>query len=154
MNKLDNTDHKILKMLQEDCRLSIKQMALELRLTNTPVYERVKKLERNGIIKKYVAILDHEKISRDTIVFISVRLNSHKKMVVAKFKQEVLKLSEVMEFYYISGSYDSLLKVMVKDLHAFKVFVEDKLSLLENVNQFQSTFVISSENKTAFDFGK
>jgi len=151
MQKLDRTDKKILKILQNDGRITTKELAQKLHLTNTPVYERVKKLEKNGIIKQYSAVLDPHSIDRSLIIFLTVSIKSHKKSVVEEFKEAALALPEVMEFYYISGNFDSLIKVMVKDMEEYKTFIEDKLSTLEHINQFQSSFVISGANKIAFE---
>jgi len=151
MEKLDKTDRKILSVLQEEGRITTKELAEKIHLTNTPVYERVKKLEKNGIIQKYAAMLDPEKIDRSMIIFLMVSLTKHTKDVVEEFKKEVLDIPEVMEFYYISGNYDSLLKIMVKDMEQFKVFIEEKLSNINHITQFQSIFVISGEEKTSFE---
>lgn len=151
MYKLDNTDRKILRLLQYDGRMTTKELANKLHLTNTPVYERVKKLEKSGVIKKYMAVLDPEKLGKSMIVFLNVTLTKHTKDVVEKFKESALALPEVMEFHYISGNFDSHLKIMVKDMDEFKTFIEEKLSSLEHVVKFQSSFVISSANKIGFD---
>ncbi|MDM8159160.1 Lrp/AsnC family transcriptional regulator [Labilibaculum sp. K2S] len=151
MDKLDKTDRKILQLLQQDCRITTKELAEKLHLSNTPVYERVKKLERSGIIKGYVARLDPDKIDRSMMVFISILLTKHTRDVVDKFEAEVLALPEVMEFYYTSGNYDALLKLMVKDMKAFQFFIQEKLSKFEHISRFNSTFVISSADKPGYD---
>ena len=151
MENLDCTDRKILQLLQQDCRITIKELAEKLHLTNTPVYERVKKLERSGIIKNYVAVLDPEKIDRSMVVFISISLTKHTRGVVEKFESEVLALPEVMEFYITSGNFDAMLKIMVKDMHAFQHFIQEKLSTFECLTRFNSTFVISSSDKIGYD---
>lgn len=149
--KFDHTDRKILSILQEDGRITTKDLAQKIHLSNTPVYERVKKLEKGGVIKKYAAILDKEKIGRNLIIFLMVSLKEHSKHRVEEYKKEVMSMKEVMEFYYISGNYDSLLKIMVADMEEFKTFIEDKLSRVPLVTQFQSIFVISGEEKNAFE---
>jgi DNA-binding Lrp family transcriptional regulator len=151
MENLDRTDRKILELLQLDCRITIKELAEKLHLSNTPVYERVKKLERSGIIKNYVAILDPEKIDRSMTVFISILLTKHTRDVVDKFQEKALALPEVMEFYYTSGNFDAMLKIMVKDMNAFQYFIQEKLSKFEHVTRFNSTFVIASSEKVGFD---
>jgi DNA-binding Lrp family transcriptional regulator len=152
MIKLDDTDKKILKILQDDGRITTKVLANEIHLSTTPVYERVKKLEKSGVIRKYKAEIDPDKIGKGTTIFIMVSLNKHTKEVVDKFKKQLLSFPEVMEFYYISGNHDAMLKVMVGNMHEFKVFIEDKLSNVENIYQFHSIFAISGEQKTAYDF--
>jgi DNA-binding Lrp family transcriptional regulator len=148
---LDQTDRKILRILQSDGRVTTKELASKLHLTITPVYERVKKLEKNGIIEKYVAILNPEKLDREMVVFIDVNLQKHTKEVVENFKKAVMALPEVMEFHNVSGEYDVHLKIMVKNMSEFKIFIEEKLSGLENVSTFHSSFAISSATKTGFD---
>lgn len=151
MENLDRTDRKILELLQQDCRITIKELAEKLHLSNTPVYERVKKLERSGIIKNYVAMLDPEKIDRSMTVFISILLTKHTRDVVDKFQEEALALPEVMEFYYTSGNFDAMLKIMVKDMNEFQYFIQEKLSKFEFLTRFNSTFVIASSEKVGFD---
>ncbi|MFO7862896.1 MAG: Lrp/AsnC family transcriptional regulator [Salinivirgaceae bacterium] len=150
MNKIDDTDKKILTILQEDARITTKELASQLNLSNTPVYERVKKLEKSGYIEKYSARLNAEKIGRNMTSFIMVSLKSHTKQVVEAFQKEAMALPEVMEFYYISGNYDALLKVMVANMGEFKVFLEEKLASVEHITQFQSIFVISGDKKDGF----
>jgi len=152
MVKLDETDKKILGILQEDGRITTKVLANRIHLSNTPVYERVKKMERSGVIKKYTAVLDREIIGKGTTIFLMVSLLKHTKDVVAAFKKEVMSFPEVMEFYYISGNYDALVKLMVGDMTEFKTFIEEKLSKVDNISQFHSTFAISGEEKEAFEF--
>ena len=151
MDKLDKTDRKILQLLQQDCRITTKELAEKLNLSSTPVYERVKKLERSGIIKNYVAVLDSNKIERSMVVFISISLNKHTRDVVEKFESDVLALPEVMEFYITSGSFDAMLKIMVKDMNAFQYFIQEKLSKFGYLTRFNSTFVISSSEKIGYD---
>ncbi len=151
MNKLDNIDRKILRTLQSDGRITTKELASKLHLTNTPVYERVRKLEKTGIIEKYVAVLNPEKLDRNMVIFIDVNLKKHTKEVVDNFREAVLAFPEVVEFHNVTGEYDVHLKIMIKDMAEFKIFLEEKLSGLDYVTTFHSSFAISSETKTGFD---
>lgn len=151
MKNLDQTDRKLLRLLQQDCRITIKELSKKLFLSNTPVYERIKKLEKRGIIKGYVALLEPEVLDRSMVVFISLSMENHSRDAVEKFKNEVMVLTEVMEFYYTSGNYDALIKLMVKDMNAYSIFVQEKLSKIDIVSRFNSTFIISSSVKTVFD---
>ncbi|HAM97616.1 MAG TPA: AsnC family transcriptional regulator [Marinilabiliales bacterium] len=151
MLELDAIDKKILKVLQENGRVTTKELAAKIHLSNTPVYERVKKLEKSGVIRKYKAEIDPEKIGKGTIVFIMASMNKHTKDVVENFKKQLMSFPEVMEFYYISGNHDVMLKVMVADMHEYKTFIEEKLSNVENIYQFQSIFAISGERKSVFE---
>ena len=152
MINLDSTDKRILQLLQEDGRMTTKVLADKIHLSNTPVYERVKKLEKSGVIKKYTAVIDPEKIGKGTTIFIMASMNKHTKDVVAHFKTELMSFPEVMEFYYISGNYDAMLKIQVGDMHEFKTFIEEKLSNVDNIYQFHSIFAISGEEKISFEF--
>jgi DNA-binding Lrp family transcriptional regulator len=151
MNKLDNIDLKIMRILQEDGRITTKELASKLHLTNTPVYERVRKLEKAGIIEKYVAKLNPEKLNRNMVIFIDVNLQKHTKEAVDNFRTAALIFPEVVEFHNVTGEYDVHLKIMVNDMAEFKTFIEEKLSGLDYVNTFHSSFAISSETKTGFD---
>lgn len=152
MLKLDKTDKKILTILQEDARITTKELSEKIHLSSTPVYERVKKLERNGVIEKYTAVLNREKIGKGTTVFLMISLSSHAKDIVDSFRKQVMSFPEVMEFYYISGNYDSLIKIMIGDMNEFKAFIEEKLSKVENLTQFHSIFAISGSEKSGFEF--
>jgi len=151
MIKLDNIDRKILRILQKDGRITTKELAYQLHLTNTPVYERVKKLEKNGIIKKYIAILNPEKLDRNMTIFMDVNLKKHTKEVVNNFRKAILSFPEVIEFHNVSGNYDVHLKLMVKNMGEFKIFIEEKISGLEYITTFHSSFAISSSTKLGLD---
>ncbi|OHX66431.1 Lrp/AsnC family transcriptional regulator [Flammeovirga pacifica] len=139
---MDQIDKKILRLLQEDGNMTTKEIAKRIHLSNTPVYERIKKMERERIIKKYVAILDREKLDRDLIVFCNVTLKEHSKIVGHQFVNDITALEEVVECYNISGDYDFLLKVMVKDMKAYQDFVLNRLGEVENIGSAHSTFVM------------
>lgn len=149
--KFDKTDIRILNLLQQNARITSKEISEKLGLTKTPIYERIKKLERRGIIKSYVTLLDHNKIDKNLIVFINVSLNKHTKEVVESFISQVNAFTEVMECYYISGNADFLLKVYCKDMNDYQDFIMNKFSVIENVNQFYSSFIMAETKvKTAF----
>ncbi len=140
--KLDETDIKLINLLQEDSKQSIKELSAKLNLTIGPVHERIKKLERNGLIKKYVALIDLEKVEKDLITYCAVSVDKHTKENLEKFEKSVRKMSEVLECYTIAGSHDYLLKIIVEDMAAYQDFVINKLSALESVSNVQSQFVI------------
>lgn len=146
--KLDATDIKILEILQQDSRITSKALASELNLSPTPVFERVKRLERNGIIRKYVALVDSKKIDLMLMTFISVSLTKHTRMYLEKFIKEVEKYPEVLECYHIAGNFDFLLKVLVKDIAAYEAFTLTKLSTIANLGQVHSSFVLSKNIHT------
>ncbi len=155
MIKLDKFDIGILRLLQQDAKLTTKEIAAQLGLTNTPVYERIKRLERKGYIKKYVALLDKHKIDRSLTAFCNVSLKVHSKIFLDRFEKEILELEEVMECYHIAGLYDYLLKVVVKDMEQYRNFITQKLAVFENIGNVQSSFVMTTiKHSTAYPFSK
>ncbi len=139
---LDTIDVKILKFLQEDSNVTTKDLANKVHLSVTPVFERVRRLEKDGYIKKYVAILDPDKLNRSLIVFCSVTLKEHTKEIGNKFVEDIKSLEEVSECYNISGDYDFLLKVLVRDMKHYQDFVINHLGSIENIGSTHSTFVM------------
>ena len=139
---MDVIDKKILELLQINARLTTKEIANKIGLSTTPTYERIKKLENNGIIEKYVAILSGSAIERNIMVFCQISLSSHNKDLIEKFKKAISTLPEVMGCFHVAGNSDFLLKVVVKDMNAFKRFAVEKLTGFEGVANIQSSFVI------------
>lgn len=153
MKELDKIDKEILKILQEDCRITAKDIAAHLGMSKTPVYERIKKLENQGYILKYVALADPKKANKGLISYISVLLNNHTQEAVDQFTQTINLLPEVAETYYVSGNTDFLLKVYTADMEDYHRFITKHFANIENVHRFYSTFVMeSSKNETAFEF--
>lgn len=149
---LDLIDRQILNLLQANARITTKEISEKLGLTKTPIYERIKKLERKKIIKKYVTILDNKQIDKSLVVYTNVLLNKHTKEAVESFENQVKDFDEVMECYYISGNADFLVKVVCKDMDDYHDFIINKFSIIENINQFYSSFVLAeAKTKTAFD---
>lgn len=142
MEQLDHIDLQILKALQENSDITTKELATKVHLSASPVFERVKRLEKNGFIKKYVAVLDAEKLNRGLIVFCNITLRQHTKEIGNQFVTEIMSLKEVTECYNISGDYDFLLKVLVKDMKHYQDFVINSLGELQNIGSAHSTFVM------------
>jgi len=149
--KLDETDLALLNLLQEDAKMKHKELATALGLTITPIYERIKRLEKSGIIKQYVTLLDPQKIGKELVGFSMVTLEKHAQDYLEAFEQAVIKIDEVMECYHLAGQYDYLLKVVVQDMNAYQRFVVKKLSVIKNVGQVHSSFALSTlKSTTAF----
>jgi Lrp/AsnC family leucine-responsive transcriptional regulator len=148
MAVLDTTDKALLKFLQQDCKQTNKELSNKLGLSVTAVYERIKKLERSGIIKNYVTLLDKEKVNLGFSVFCQIKLAQHSKEYLNKFESEVTKLEEVLECFHVSGEYDYLLKVLVKDMKHFRLFMVTKLTTLEHIGSTQSSFSINEVKNT------
>jgi DNA-binding Lrp family transcriptional regulator len=147
MISLDTIDKKILTLLQQNSKANFKEIAMQIGLTQTPTYERIKRLEKAGVIKKYQAILDKEKVGFMVEVFCQVRLLVHSKELISKFEKAVAKMDEVYECFHVAGNYDYLLKVVVRDMNSYQVFLKNKLSVLDSVANVQSTFVMTSTKK-------
>lgn len=145
---LDHIDEQLLGLLQYDSKQTNKELSNNLNLSVTAVYERIKKLERAGIISKYVAILEKKKIDKNFVAFCSIKLLQHSKEYVVQFEREVAKLDEVLECYHISGDYDYLLKVIVSDMEAFREFMVKKLTTISHIGSTQSAFMINEVKHT------
>jgi len=150
--KLDETDKEIIRYLQQDAKLTTKELAGRLNLSPTPVYERVRRLENEGVIKKYVALVNREKVGKDLMVLCNIRLKEHAQEAGAKFVKAIVSMPEVTECLNISGDYDFLLKVVVTDMREYQSFIMNKLASLENIGSTQSIFVMGEiKSETAFD---
>ncbi len=148
---MDAIDKKLLALLQEDTKKTTKELSLVLNLSVTAVYERIKKLERENVIRKYVALLDRNKIDKAFVVFCHVKLIQHTKDVIHTFENEVVRLNEVSECFHVSGDYDYILKVNVKDMDAYREFMVTKLTGLQHIGSTHSSFMIGEvKNSTAF----
>lgn len=142
MKNLDTIDRTILKLLQENGKLNVKEIAEQLGITKTPIYERIKRLENDGIIDRYVALLNRQKLSPSIIVFCSVTLEMQKFEYFDQFYTEIVKFPEVMECYTIGGGFDFLLKIVVQDLQEYYDFSSQKLAILPNIGSVSSSFVL------------
>ena len=148
---LDPIDNKLLMILQNDSKGTTKELSVKLNLSVTAVYERVKKLERLGIIDKYVALLNRDKIDKAFVVFCHVKLLQHTIEYLTSFESDVVKLDEDHECFHVSGDYDYILKVYVKNMEAYREFMVTKLTTLKYIGSTHSTFMISEvKNSTAF----
>ena len=145
---LDEIDKNLLKLLQTDSKKTTKELSSKLNLSVTAVYERVKKLEREGIIEKYVVLLNRKKIEKGFVVFCHIKLIQHTKEFLTKFESQVTKLNEVLECHHVSGDYDYILKIVLKDMEEYREFLVEKLTTLEHIGSTHSTFMISEVKNT------
>lgn len=148
MGDLDKIDLQILKLLQNNSNLTTKDLANKVNLSTTPVFERIKRLEKNGYIKKYVAVLDAEKLDKGLTVFCNITLKQHTREIGNKFVKDIVAIKEVTECYNVSGDYDFLLKVMVKDMKHYQDFVLNHLGSIKNIGSAHSTFVMGEIKNT------
>lgn len=142
MNNLDQTDIAILRALQENAAITNKELAAKVNLSSTPVFERVKRLKDQGYIKKYVAILDTEKLDCSFIAFCYIKLKQHTFENAERFMTAVQSLEEVGECYNVSGDYDFLLKVYVSSMKEYQKFVLRILGELDCIGGLNSSFVM------------
>tara|TARA_B100000809_G_scaffold162320_1_gene159652 strand:- start:505 stop:966 length:462 start_codon:yes stop_codon:yes gene_type:complete len=142
MSDLDQIDLKLLELLQQNGKVTTKEIAQRVHLSPTPVYERIKRLEKEGIIEKYVALVNAEKIGKGLTVFCDITLKEHTKEIGYQFVKEIMSLKYVSECYNISGDYDFRLKVMVRDMKHYQEFVLNDLGTIKNIGSAHSTFVM------------
>ncbi|WP_224490910.1 Lrp/AsnC family transcriptional regulator [Robertkochia flava] len=145
---MDSTDRKILMELQHS-RQNTKEVAAKVGLSVTPTYERIKKLEQQGIIRGYVALLDREKIGKRVVAYCQVSLLKHQKELISRFEQEIGAFPEIMECHHVSGNFDFLLKIAVGDIPEFHRFINEKLSVVEGISNIHSAFVMNSVKESS-----
>jgi len=146
--KLDPTDYKIIELLQKNCKQTTKEMADQLGLSTTAVYERIKKLEKQNIITDYVAIVNKDKINRSFMAVAHIKIKSHSKDAILRFEKKVDQIPEVLECFHVSGEYDYILKIGVQDMEAYREFMLSKLTTMEEVQSTHSMFVIKEVKNT------
>ena len=146
--KLDPKDVAILKLLQQNARITVKEISDKVHLSTTPVYERIKWMEETGVIKQYATLIDHSKIKKGLMVIVYVSLKQHNKTAGTKFIKAINEMNEVIECYSISGEFDFMLKVIVEDMNAYYDFHVNKLSESENIGNVQSVFVMGVVKQT------
>jgi Lrp/AsnC family leucine-responsive transcriptional regulator len=145
---LDTKDLAILKLLQQNARITVKEIAENIHLSTTPVHERIKRMEESGVIKQYATLLDHTKVKKGLMVICYVSLKQHDKTAGGKFIKRMHELIEVIECYNISGEFDFMLKVVAENMDAYYDFHVNKLSQAENIGHVQSVFVMGVIKQT------
>lgn len=148
MERLDATDIKILKALQENAKLTTKELAERVNLSLTPVFERQRRLEREGYIRRYVAELDPEKLGSNLIVFCSIKLKQHTKENGLRFMEAINQIETITNCYNISGDYDFMMKIYVRDMKHYQDFVLNTLGSIDAIGSLHSTFVIGEVKNT------
>ena len=145
---LDSTDLAILRCLQENARLTTKELAARVNLSTTPVFERLKRLERSGFIRKYVAVLDAEKLHLGFVVFCSVKLKQMNRDIARTFISIIKDIPQVAECYNVSGEYDYLLKIHAPDMKYYNEFIITVLGTIDSIGSILSTFVMDEIKNT------
>ncbi len=146
--QLDEKDIELLKLLQDNARMTVKEIADKINLTPTPVHERIKRLEETGVIKQYAALVNSSKVGKGLTVICYVSLKEHSKAAGAKFIKAIHALNEIVECYNISGEFDFMLKVISENMETYYDFHVNKLSQIENMGQVQSIFVMGVVKQT------
>ncbi|MEE9364108.1 MAG: Lrp/AsnC family transcriptional regulator [Cellulophaga sp.] len=149
---MDAIDKKILMLLQKNAKQNTKEIADKIGLTVSPTFERIKKLEQQNYIKNYVAILNGAKVNKSIIVYCQITLSKHSRELIDNFKREIVKLPEIMGCYHVSGNYDFLLKIAINTIKEYQLFVNEKLSVINEISNVQSSFVLDEiKNDTTFN---
>lgn len=143
MENLTKQETELLRLLQKNSRFDITELTEKLNMSRTSVYDRIKKLENEGYITNYVALVDPKKVGLNFTVIVNVSLISQRIDYVQEFSRQVALLDEVVEGYVTAGIFDYVLRVVVKDPEAFNVFISTKLSVIPNISKVQSSFVMS-----------
>lgn len=140
--QLDDLDQLIVQLLADNAKLNTKEVAEKIGLSTTPTYERIKRLEKSGVISKYIAVINKKKLGITLTVLCNVQLKSHAAEYLEEFEQEIVKLEEVVVCYHIAGHFDYLLKIEISDMETYSVFVKDKLAKIPHIATVQSSFVM------------
>lgn len=146
--RLDATDQQLLILLQEDSNQTVKALAEKLGKSTTPIFERIKKLEKEGLIDGYSARINAKKVGLKQTVFIAISLQGHTRSYLEKFVNEINSFPEAIECHRVSGGFDYLLKLVVEDIEAYERFIITKLTLLPYIGNLQSHIVLSSSKET------
>lgn len=149
--QLDQTDIRLLELLQADARLTNKELADKLGKSVTPVFERKRRLEQEGFILRYTALVDKNKIGRSLVAYTNVQLKQHAHQILMNFEKAIVRFEEVQECYHMTGVYDYLLKIAVSDMIAYQDFIVNKLAKLTDIGTVQSSFVMTEvKHETAY----
>lgn len=146
--RLDDIDIKILRQLQRDAHLTVKELAARVHLSPSPTFERQKRLEREGYIERYMAIVDRKKVGNGIIVLCNIRLKQHSQAFIQEFMDAVQNIEEITECYNTSGDFDFLVKVYAHDMKAYQQFMLNTLGRMECIGSLHSVFVIGEIKNT------
>jgi DNA-binding Lrp family transcriptional regulator len=139
---LDEKDLAILRLLQQNARLTVREIAARIHLSPTPVHERIKRMEASGVIKQYATLIDHRKVKKGIMVICYVSLKEHSHKTGMAFIEAVTGFKEVLECYNISGQFDFMLKIVSESMETYHDFYVNQLSEVKGISQMQSIFVM------------
>ncbi len=144
---MDATDKKILSLLQENGRMTVKEMSNRLNLSSTPIFERIKKMERSGVIDHYTVVVNSEITGKKLYAFAHISLKDHSKVMVKEFEEKILLLPEVSECHYVTGRADFIIKIQLEDMDRYKEFVMDKLFDVPNIARIETYLSLEMKKK-------
>ena len=145
---LDETGLKILRILQRNSDLTVKELAAKLHLSTSPTFERQKRLERDGYIERYMAVVNPHKVGNGIMVLCNIRLKQHSQELIQEFMDVVQNLEEITECYNTSGDYDFLIKVYAHDMKSYQQFMLNTLGTIDCIGSLHSIFVIDETKNT------
>lgn len=148
VSKLDDVDVRILRELQQNSQLTVKELAAKINLSPSPTFERQKRLERDGYIKRYMAVVDAEKVGNGILVLCNIRLKQHTEAMIQQFMDTVQSIEEITECFNTSGDYDFLIKVYTRDMKAYQQFMQHTLGTIDCIGSLHSVFVIDETKNT------
>jgi len=145
--KIDETDLKILDRLQQNAKVTVKELSEQLNLSTTPIFERIKKLEKSGVVDGYQAVINFEKLGHKLHAFAHISFKDHSKALIAEFETKILELPEVQECHYVTGGCDFIIKILVKDIEKYQEFVTQKLFDIPNIARIESYLSLAVKSK-------
>lgn len=145
---LDKFDRRILAILQEDCSLTVAELAKRVGLSTSPCWRRIGRLEQAGIIRKRVAVLDHVRLGMEVVAFVNVRLSQHGRENLEDFESTIRKFPEVLECYTVTGDTDYLLKIICCDIRHFEAFLRNHLMTMPLIRETHSTIAVTEIKDT------
>jgi Lrp/AsnC family leucine-responsive transcriptional regulator len=143
-SQLDEVDLQILVSLQRDGRITNADLAKAVNLSPPSVLQRVRALEKAGLIRGYHALLDHERLGLRITAMVMITLSLHQDMAIERFRRAVMDIPDILECHHVSGDFDFLLKVVVRDMRSYEQFVREKLSKIKGIGQIRTSFVLGT----------
>lgn len=140
---LDSKDYEILRLLQENAKSTVREIAAKVHLSPTPVHDRIKRLETSGVIKQYAALLDHRLVQKGIMVICYVSLKEHTKKAGGRFIGAIMEMKAIIECYNISGEFDFMLKIVAESMEGYHSFYVNELSEIKGIRYMQSIFVMN-----------
>lgn len=147
-DSLDAIDRRMLRILQKDSHLTVKELAAKVNLSPSPAFERQKRLEREGYIERYMAVVNPDKVGNGILVLCNIRLKQHTQHLIQQFMDAVQAIDEITECYNTSGDFDFLIKVYARDMKAYQQFMLNTLGKIECIGSLHSIFVIDQTKST------